>query len=85
MGAIIYADEKEDVLVELSHLFIYEVDIQMIDKKGTDFSSFEFRSRFFLGINDKITKTFSNYSITKEITLVAAPEGWLVSNNFHEV
>lgn len=85
MDMIIYANEDENVLLEVSPIFKYEVDIQYNCKNCSEFSTFEFRSRFFLGTEEKVTKTFSDHIIIKTNTLIAAPEGWLQSNNFHKV
>ena len=81
----LYTDDNEEILLELSNLFRYEINLERISKNGLEYTNFEMNSRFFQGMNEKIIKQYANYSIVREIKLVAAPEGWLLANKYHIV
>ena len=81
----LYTDDNEEILLELSDLFRYEINLERISKNGLEYTNFEMNSRFFQGMSEKIIKQYANYSIVREIKLVAAPEGWLLTNKYHTV
>lgn len=86
MAMTIYVDETGESVLELFDIFRYEITIEEISKQGSLVTcEFEFCSRFFLGLDDKIVKQYCDHSIVKEVTLVAAPEGWLKANNYQKV